>query len=88
MTVSDMRRFTGGPKVLQPKQKCTDYIEKSPFMVIFLYNLYTFVWIHEGCLAKSSACIQGSLGVRLPKLPWDFQKSMPGSLGLPTFKDI
>ena len=22
------------------------------------------------------------------KLPWDFQKLMPGSLGLPTFKDI
>ena len=22
------------------------------------------------------------------KLSWDFQKSMPGSLGLPTFKDI
>ena len=37
----------------------------------------------------SSACIKGSLGVRdSQKLPWDFQKSMPGSLGLPTFKDI
>ena len=36
-----------------------------------------------------SACIKGSLGVRdSKKLPWDFQKSMPGSLGLPTFKDI
>ena len=36
-----------------------------------------------------SACIKGSLGVRdSQKLPWDFQKSMPGSLGLPTFKDI
>ena len=36
-----------------------------------------------------SACIKGSLGVRdFQKLSWDFQKSMPGSLGLPTFKDI
>ena len=36
-----------------------------------------------------SACIKGSLGVRdSQKLAWDFQKSMPGSLGLPTFKDI
>ena len=36
-----------------------------------------------------SACIKGSLGVRdSQKLPWDFQKSMPESLGLPTFKDI
>ena len=36
-----------------------------------------------------SACIKGSLGVRdSQKLPWDFQKSMRGSLGLPTFKDI
>ena len=36
-----------------------------------------------------SACIKGSLGVRdSQKLPWDFQKSMPGSLGFPNFKDI
>ena len=36
-----------------------------------------------------SVCIKGSLGVRdSQKLPWDFQKSMSGSLGLPTFKDI
>ena len=36
-----------------------------------------------------SACIKGSLGVRdSQKLPWNFQKSMPGSLGLPIFKDI
>ena len=39
--------------------------------------------------APFSACIKGSLGVRnSQKLPWDFQKSVPGSLGLPTFKDI
>ena len=36
-----------------------------------------------------SACIKGSLGVSdSQKLPRDFQKSMSGSLGLPTFKDI
>ena len=30
------------------KQKCLDYLEKLPFMVIFLYNLYIFVLIqHE-----------------------------------------
>ena len=38
-------------------------------------------------LCLNSACIKGSLGVRnSPKLPWDFQKSVPGSLGLPSFK--
>ena len=26
------------------QQKWIDYIEKWPFMVIFLYNLYIFVW--------------------------------------------
>ena len=36
-----------------------------------------------------SACIKGSLGVRdSQKLPWDIQKSMPGSVGLQTFKGI
>ena len=41
-------------------------------------------------VARASACIKGSLlEVRdSQKLSWDFQKSMPGSLGLPTFKDI
>ena len=38
---------------------------------------------------KKTACIKGSWGVRDSQtLPWDFQKSMPGSLGLPTFKGI
>ena len=32
--------------------KCIDYIEKWPFMVIFLYNLYIFLSIFEPC------CIQ------------------------------
>ena len=27
------------PKSVVSKQKCIDYIEKWPFMVIFLYNL-------------------------------------------------
>ena len=40
-------------------------------------------------LNYNSACIKGSLGVGdSQKLPWDFLKSMPGSLRLPTFKDI
>ena len=44
--------------------------------------------MHVFC-AEASACIKGSLGVRdSQKLPWGFQKSMPGSLGLPIFKDI
>ena len=34
------------------KLKCIDYIEKWPFMVIFLYNLYIFVWIQYSCLAN------------------------------------
>ena len=39
--------------------------------------------------SRNSACIKGSLGIRDSQtLPWDFQKSMPGSLGLPTFKDM
>ena len=48
---------------------------------------YELVWSNSW--PKSSACIKESLGVRdSQKLPLDFQKSMPGSLGLPTFKDI
>ena len=45
--------------------------------------------ISIACLSDiiiTSACIKGSLGVRdSQKLPWDFKKSMPGSLGLPTY---
>ena len=33
------------PKSVVSKQKCIDYIEKWPLMVIFLYNLDIFVWI-------------------------------------------
>ena len=38
------------------KQKCIDNIEKWPFMVIFLYNLYNFVWIQCHCLANIECC--------------------------------
>ena len=45
-------------------------------------------WQTDG-RTENSACIKGSLGVRdSQKLPWDFQTSLLGSLGLPTFKDI
>ena len=49
-----------------------------------------FSFIHQNTLTTlTSACIKGNLGVKdSQKLPWDFQKPMPGSLGLPTFKDI
>ena len=30
--------------MLYPKQKCIDYMEKWPFMVILPYNLYIFVY--------------------------------------------
>ena len=40
------------PKCVVSKQKCIDNIEKWPFMVIFLYNLYFFFWIQYGCLAN------------------------------------
>ena len=36
------------------KQKCIDYIEKWPFMVIFLYNPYIFFWLQNGCLQHGS----------------------------------
>ena len=46
-------------------------------------------WLTSIVHIHSSACIKGSPGVRdSQKLPWDFQKSVPGSLGLPSFKDI
>ena len=40
-TVLDITRFKDG------SQKCIDYIEKWPYMVIFQYNLYIFVWIYN-----------------------------------------
>ena len=52
-TVLDMRWLIGGPKSVVSKEKCIDYIEKWPFMVIFLYNLYIFVWIQHGYLSNT-----------------------------------
>ena len=58
-TVSDIKWFKGGPKKcgiqtkmyrLYRKMTFKDYIE--PFMVIFPYHLYIFVWILHGCLAE------------------------------------
>ena len=62
----------------------------------FTLSDQNLLWVHFGqpriqssFILTTSACIKGSLGVRdSQKLPWDFQKSVPGSLGLSTFKDI
>ena len=43
-TVSDINRLKGGPQDVA-NQKCIDYIEKWPYMVIFLYKLYIFYTI-------------------------------------------
>ena len=52
-------------------------------------TLWTGPFQTEGVSGKPSACIKESLGVRdSQKLPWGFQNSVPGSLGLPNFKDI
>ena len=37
------------PNNVEAKQKCIDYTEKWPLMVIFLYNQYIFVWINHSC---------------------------------------
>ena len=50
-TVFYIRLFIGNSKSVVSKQKCIDYIEKRPFMVIFLYNLYIFT------LIKKQKCI-------------------------------
>ena len=41
-TVLDIRQFKGGPKKFMSRQKCIDYTEKWPILVIFLYNPYIF----------------------------------------------
>ena len=51
-TISDTRWFKGGPIKCLSKQKCLDYTEKWPFMVIFLYNLNIFVWIQHSCFPR------------------------------------
>ena len=38
-----MREFKGGPKKSCIYTKCIEYIEKWPFVVIFIYIIYTFV---------------------------------------------
>ena len=38
--------------MLCPNKNCINYIEKLPFMVIFLYNLYIFVG-YNSHLAKT-----------------------------------
>ena len=67
------------PVFLQKKSKCCLLKFLSSMQIINMI-------IHK---VDFSACIKGSLGVRdSQNLPWDFQKSMPGSLGLLTFQDI
>ena len=36
---------------------------KMPFMVIFLYNLYMFVWIQHACLANTVFALDPSNSV-------------------------
>ena len=45
------------------QKKCIDYIEKWPFMVIFLYNLYIFVWIQHEYLVKTVFALDPSRSV-------------------------
>ena len=40
--ISDKTCFKAEPKIVS-KQKYVDYVEKWPFMIIFLYNLHIFV---------------------------------------------
>ena len=50
-------------KSVVSKQKCIDYIEKWPYMVIFLYNLYIFVWIQHSCLDNLVIALDLSISV-------------------------
>ena len=62
-----MRRFYKNKNniwYLYPKNKNLDYKEKWPLMVIFLYNLYIFVWIqHMGFTLYPSNCVIKSYGI-------------------------
>ena len=40
------------PKSVVSKQKCIDYIERWPFIVIFQYVIDIFVWVQHSCLAN------------------------------------
>ena len=58
---------------------------KSKFCVYSSFR--HLLWWNKYILQPVSVLALKGLGVRDPqKLPWDFQKSMPGSLGLPTLK--
>ena len=45
------------------EKKCIAYIAKRPFMVIFLYNLYIFVWIQHGFLDNTVLTLDSSNSV-------------------------
>ena len=45
------------------KQTYIDYIEKWPFVIIFLCDLYIFVWIQYGCLPNSVFVLDSSNSV-------------------------
>ena len=67
---------------------------RESFSTDYCYPLQKWKWLSSSSLLKKgkiwfllSACIKGSLGDS-QKLPWDFQKPVPGNLGLPSFKDI
>ena len=68
-------------------EKCLSFAWQCPLSYCFIYSkTYQLLQV---AIVVPSACIKGSLGViDSQKLPWDFQKSMPGSLGLLTFKDV
>ena len=74
--------------ILMKTHEHTENVSKNYSVLWPNLSLFLFFFF-SGCPSGCSVCIKGSLGVRdSQKLPWDFQKSMPGSLGLPTFKDI
>ena len=51
------------PRSIISKQKCKDFIAKWPFMIIFLHNLYIFVWIQYGSLANTAFALAHSCSV-------------------------
>ena len=79
-TVFDMQvdgqRGPGRPKMTWKQLKERDNREWK-LSAIDPHDRHTW---RSGVRSAASACIKGSLGVRdSQKLPWDFQKSMPGS---------
>ena len=55
------------PKHNISKQSCINYIEKVPFIVIFLHNPYIFVWIQQGCLANRDFALSSNNSVKPKK---------------------